>query len=623
MKFLSVADRKAASMVCRSWYQASLDPKLSANRLLRFHCWSDLDEALTTMSLHHSLNVVLESLDNSSATRSQITALSAHAFVGIRSLSLAGCDLTEAMFTTLLSGCTNLEVLDISRCNVLFMTGQLLAKQTDVDLLKTALSRVHDLRLCSIRYLSDATFNRLMAVCPNISQLGLAGNQIVFHSDVYFGSGDLARRANSAVLTFTNLLSFVRSSAPKLSSLDLSRTSITDDALGLIAKIPKLQLLEFHLSHCQELTDKGIQTLVCLQPSLQVLDISECLTVRDSGLESICTSLSELRELNIAKCRQITDNSICKLRSLVQLVKLDLNACYTVTSRGLGLGICSESSPLHQLTSLSLACCSSVRDGFVVEMSACLPLVEDLDLSSCGVGNAGLHAICARMARLKQLRLAWCQDITDNGLLGIRDASSVHEPHCHDDDDVGLCRCTRRHHTSIFNPPKPASASSKKQQQPNFQMHDLRPISNLKHLRLLDLTSCHRLTDTGVANVMSFPELRCLHLSLCPALTDVSVVAISTGVPSLEELHLAQCNRISDAGLIRLTERLHRLSSLNISSCDQLTNRALEALFSNTKGLRHLDVSLCSRITAAAVEMLEHNLGRLVSVQKRLVGTKA
>ena len=623
MKYLNAADRKAASMVCRSWYQASYDPKLTGNRLLRFQTWSQLEEALSSINLHHSANVVLESLDNSSATRSRIAAVSTEAFDGIRSLCLAGCDMTETLFTIILSGCTNLEILDINRCNILFMTGQLLAKQSDVDQLKNALTKVYDLRLESIRYLSDVTFNRLVGVCPGIRRLSLAGNQIVFHSDVYFGSRGQTQRANSAVVTFSNLLAYLRAAAPQLSSLDLGRTSLTDDALGAIANIPNLQLHEVYLSHCQELTDSGIQKLVSLQPSIRVLDISECLSVKDSGLESICAGLTELRELNIAKCRQLTDYSVCELRNLQHLKKLDVNACYTVTSRGLGLGLCTPPNPLLCLTSLYLSCCSSVRDGFVVEMSVQLPLIVDLDLSSCSVGNTGLHAICARMTRLRHLRLAWCQDITDNGLLGIQD-SNVHEPHCHDDDDVGLCRCTRRHSSvPIFNPPKAASAGLTKKPLKNADLSDIRPITNLKNLRLLDLTSCHRLTDAGVSKVMSFPELRCLHLSLCPGLTDITLLAISTGLPSLEELHMAQCTRITDTGVLRLTERLHRLSHLNMSSCDQLTNRTLEALFNNTKGLRHLDVSLCSGVTAAAVDMLEHSLGHLVSVQKRLIGAKA
>ena len=34
MQYLSVSDRKDAALVCRRWYQASLDPKIQKNLVL-------------------------------------------------------------------------------------------------------------------------------------------------------------------------------------------------------------------------------------------------------------------------------------------------------------------------------------------------------------------------------------------------------------------------------------------------------------------------------------------------------------------------------------------------------------------------------------------------------------
>ena len=275
------------------------------------------------------------------------------------------------------------------------------------------------------------------------------------------------------------------------------------------------------------------------------------------------------------------------------------------------------------LTSLNLGCCSSVSDSFIVEMTCCVPGLLDLDISSCSIGNASLRAISARLTNLRRLRLAWCQELTDSGLLGTVDMSPEF-PHSHGDDELGHCRCTRRHQSPhIFSQPKQAS----KKPVPPKSEHDLneadfRPITNLRSLQLLDLTSCNRITDLSVSQVMSFNEMRCLRLSLCTQLTDVSLAAVSVGLPSLEELHLALLGSITDAGVREISERLHRLSFLDVSSCDQLTDRTIEMLFHHTKTLRHLDVSLCTGISGYAVDKLERDLDHLVLVNRRHIDPK-
>jgi len=70
-----------------------------------------------------------------------------------------------------------------------------------------------------------------------------------------------------------------------------------------------------------------------------------------------------------------------------------------------------------------VACCSSLGDSFVVELTSCVPGLIELDVSSCSVSDVALRAICARLTALRSLRLAWCRDVTDTGLLGLPDLS--------------------------------------------------------------------------------------------------------------------------------------------------------------------------------------------------------
>jgi len=616
MRFLDLPDRKSAALVCRCWYNASLDLLVMSNVVMTFPSWSQLDAALPLLCQRSRLNIVLESIDNSIVTRDKVANLDDEFCRRVRSLSLAGCDITESLFTSLLSNCMALERLNISRCNALFMTGQLLSKPGDSLLLSEALAHLRELKLASIRYISDETFTRLVSVCSSLESLSLAGNQIVFHTNRSLWSGK-----ESALLTFDNVMSFLEANASWITVLDFSRTMINDEALSSLAKIPDLSLSELFLGFCQEISDKGIAALCKVQPCLKLLDLTDCQSVTDASLESICSECNNIRVLRLGKCRRITDLSVCKLKCHRRLRQLDLSACYSLSCRGLSLGLCSATSPLTYLTLLNLGCCSSVSDSFIVEMTSCIPGLLDLDVSSCSIGNTSLRAISSRLTNLRRLRLAWCQDISDAGLLGMADVDNTDFPHSHGDDEVGHCRCTRRQQSlHIFSSPKQMSKRpTAPKSERDLAESDFRPITNLRSLQLLDLTSCNRVSDLSVSKLMSFNELRCLRLSLCIKLTDASLTAVAAGLPSLEELHLALLGCITDAGVCELSEHLHRLSYLDISSCDQLTDHTINTLCHNLKTLRHLDVSLCTGISGYALNKLERDLDRLVLVNRRHV----
>jgi len=120
---------------------------------------------------------------------------------------------------------------------------------------------------------------------------------------------------------------------------------------------------------------------------------------------------------------------------------------------------------------------------------------------------------------------------------------------------------------------------------------------------------------------MSFKEMRCLCLSCCTKLTDVSLVAVSVGLPNLEELHLALLGSVTDAGVREISERLHRLSYLDVFSCDQLTDRTIDTLFHNIP-IRPCVVlmylcALCTGISEYAGFKLKRDLDHLVLVNRQ------
>ncbi|ELU02530.1 hypothetical protein CAPTEDRAFT_129421 [Capitella teleta] len=510
------------------------------------------------------------------------------------SLTLKGTDVSEKTFVTMLAGCRKLRHLDVSCCNSLFMTGALLSKDEDRERLAGVLDNVEEVNLSSLRYISDACFNRIMSLCPNIQKVHLNSNQIHFHSDIFYELDTPGRPfGNTSVLTFANLMAFMQIRSSQMHTLSLSRTSIHDEGLKRLVAVPGLSLKELNLVACRDISDDGVTELAKKQTALQVLDLSQCADVTDLSIGDVCQSISGLKRLVLNKCRRVTDMSAAKIRHLSELEHLDVSSCYTITSKGLILGLCKPN--MRNIQELILNCLSCVNDTFIVELCACIPKLSILDVSSCGITDRSIHYISKYLCSLRVLRLAWCKDISDNGLMGIIANST--EP-----ATDALAECDYKLHVRLHAKEK------------------WLPISNIRTLQSLDLTSCHRVTDASITKVMTLPELRTIHLSMCPGVTDEGLRAIADNIPGLEELYLTQCTSISDAGVTYLSQRLYRMRTLDVSNCNLITNKSLEALFNNCKRIHHLDVSLCN-VTYEMVEMLENNLPHLHTVNKRLVGS--
>ena len=621
-----MSDRKEASLVCRRWYEASLDPILLKDTIVMFSASVPVsNDTISRLGRRRVPNLLLDNVGSSNYSRALILESCRHMCINLRSLCLKGSDVSENNFITILSHCYNLESLDLSSCNSLFMSGQLLSKQADVDKLKKALQNVRQLNLSSLRYLSDVTFNRLTGVLTSLDRLSLAGCQITFHADAYYTGH--SKYANSAVLTQTNIMVFICKTSETLKSLDFSRTTINNEALGDLAHTFRLELDTMELVACRELTDDGISMLCRKQSGLKSLNIAHCVDLTDQSLLAICANLSQLNSLNLTKCRFMTDKSIARVRMLENLRSLDVTACYSVTSSGLMKGLCSAET--SHTTHLILNSCSSVLDDFVRKFAIIGGHnMKHLDLRSClHLTDLSLHYISRYMKNLQVLRMAWCKEITDCGLLGISNPEIGEEDdHVHKD---GLCKCSRKEpSTDLFKKvseimpreDRGAPMLDEKFVVKSLEDDDVYPVSNLAKLRFLDISNLPKITDVGVKQAVQFKELQSLYMVMCQALTDASVMSVADHVPSLEELHVSQCPRLTDAGLKYAAQKLPRLSSLEFAMCDHVTNHTLDSLAMNAPRLHHLDVSMCGGLTVEAVDMLEHTLPNLHSVHKRLIG---
>ena len=622
MRFLSLSDRKEAALVCRSWYEASLDPILQKDIKIHFYASSAAlsSKTIPSLSRRRLPHLVLNNFDTSLDAKSVVVKSCEHLATNLKSLSLKGSNITDYTFVEFLSKCKNLQSLDLSGCNSLFMSGQILERNSDIQVLKEALRNVTEVNLSSIRFLSDAIFNRLVTVCENVEKLSLASVQITFHSPgVYYPRGE-TKCANGSVLTFANILDFCVTQQC-LTSLNFTRTQIEDEHLQQIVSIPEMHLQELVLVGCRNISDVGIVSVCKHQRGLVTLDLRECPDLTNGSVMSVGACLKQLKNLYLHKCKMISDKSVAVLNNLNHLEVLDLAECFQVTSAGLMKGLCAGTT--SNLTHLGLNCCSSVNDAFVLKACEGLPLLVHLDLGSCfPITDISVHAISKSLKYLRYLRLAWCKNITDLGLLGLHagDDNVQHGDH----DEAGMCKCNRKYpSTVIFKKP----VTNTKESNNGWSLTELSldtnavSLANLAGLRFLDLTSCKKLTDTGLMQAIKFPELQSLHLGLIPGLTDEGLGAIIKNCPSIEELNVSQTATITDDVIELVVKKLHRLQTLNVFGCDKLTDRSVQLIQAHCDRLKNLDVSFCSGITTVAMDNLEAQLKTLVTVQKRMIGT--
>ena len=135
---------------------------------------------------------------------------------------------------------------------------------------------------------------------------------------------------------------------------------------------------------------------------------------------------------------------------------------------------------------------------------------------------------------------------------------------------------------------------------------NLPPNRTYEHLRILDLTSCSRLTDRAVEKIIDVaPRLRNLVFAKCRNLTDAAVLAISKLNKNLHYLHLGHCANLTDYAVKHLVKYCNRIRYIDLGCCIHLTDDSIEQLATLPK-LRRIGLVKCSNITDRSVKALAH-----------------
>ncbi|XP_078584608.1 uncharacterized protein LOC144866797 isoform X5 [Branchiostoma floridae x Branchiostoma japonicum] len=499
MRFLSVGDRKASALVNRQWYEASLDPALQTNTV--FHLLTPFTSGSTVQKfgLRKSPNLILNDMDGSLRSKDVVKKACQHLGQHLQSLSLKGSDITEGTFMVIIPHCCNLRKLDLSLCNSLFLSGNLLRKPNDFQAAEKSLVNVWELNLGSLRHLSDCVFNRLVMAMPNVEKLSLSGCTISYEFSPY--NKESKTRASTSVLTFVNIKAFLEMQGKKLTSLNLSKTGLPGSSLRELATVSGLAIRELNIAGNRDLNDDDILALVKQQNGLTSLDVAMCGELTSQTVVHIQTYVPQMQYLNFSKCRRLRDSAAFKLYTLPDLQYINFAECPQISSKALISGLSSK--PMLHLASVCLAHCTLVRDEFVEALGKAVPHLQELDLTSClAITDRSMHAIAAFLPELKRLSVAWCKNVTDYGILGLE---------------------------------KPSEEITQEEALAMLAQRDSGLPTGLQHLarlRVLDLSTCQQLSDLGITCAIRFRELVCLRLNMCTVVTESCFLPPPTGSES-------------------------------------------------------------------------------------------
>ncbi|XP_068638877.1 F-box/LRR-repeat protein 4-like [Aristolochia californica] len=188
-----------------------------------------------------------------------------------------------------------------------------------------------------------------------------------------------------------------------------------------------------------------------------------------------------------------------------------------------------------------------------------------------GIGDIGVIALIKFSQNLTIMDLSWCDRITDQALEAIAAANSLQALNLH-----GCYLVTTRGLISL------AIGSSS------------------RTLKVLDVSECDQITDSGVSLLQHMSCIEELNLAECgPKVTDICGVAIAS-IRCLRRLNLSWLFNISDVTLLAIAQNCKKLVSLDVTGCD-ITGTGIRS-FANHDSLEVLKLASCYSVSCGDIE---------------------
>ncbi|KAH6889695.1 hypothetical protein B0T10DRAFT_38941 [Thelonectria olida] len=294
----------------------------------------------------------------------------------------------------------------------------------------------------------------------------------------------------------------------------------------------------------EKVNDGSVMPLaVCTR--VERLTLTNCRGLTDSGLIALVENSASLLALDISNDTNITEQSINAIAQYCKRLQgLNISGCDSISNESM----INLAQNCRFIKRLKLNQCVQLQDDAIYAFAEHCPNILEIDLHECSlIGNGPVMSLLAKGNCLRELRLASCDRIDDEAFLSL-----------------------------------PAGIT-------------------FDHLRILDLTSCTRLTDAAVQKIIEVaPRLRNLVLAKCRNITDAAVHAISKLGKNLHYVHLGHCGQITDEGVKKLVQNCSRIRYIDLGCCANLTDESVRRLALLPK-LKRIGLVKCSSITDDSV----------------------
>ncbi|ANB15868.1 SCF ubiquitin ligase complex subunit GRR1 [Sugiyamaella lignohabitans] len=308
-----------------------------------------------------------------------------------------------------------------------------------------------------------------------------------------------------------------------------------------------------NLSNVSTLIKDSVLTDMLVCDRLERLTLGNCDKLTDRSVKPLITMNRFIQSVDISNLEFLSDETLFAIaQNCPNLQGLYASGCKQFTD----LGLIEVAKSCSLLKRVKLNGCVNISDEGLLTLVQNCPFIVELDVAGCaGVTNSSMTPLLMSLRQLREFRVAANMAISDDAFI------------------------------------------------------NLPTISHFEKLRIIDLTSCVLVTDSGIGRLVKYsPRLRNVVLAKCVNITDRGVQYLSSLEQSLHYLHLGHCSNITDRSVNYLVKRCPKIQYIDFACCTQLTNAAVKDLSTLAK-LRRIGLVKCQNITDTAIYALAKRQG--------------
>ncbi|OXU27874.1 hypothetical protein TSAR_002554 [Trichomalopsis sarcophagae] len=273
-------------------------------------------------------------------------------------------------------------------------------------------------------------------------------------------------------------------------------------------------------------------------PNLQGIDVT-ALCVSPAGIKSLTENCSNIMEFSLGHCSSSCDNDLSNLFSKNKKLRYLKLVHNSIT------GKCLLSLPVESIETIILEECTNISPCHFFNVVPTFEKLHTLSLEKCvSFNDQAVKAISLCSKSLKVLRL--CDYYP---MIKLNTMSQLAELVNLESLNVSL----------------------------NVLIQD--KFLTVIGTQCKQLTTCHSVTNEGLAAITSLPKLQHLFINYLGKITD----EVLTDMPNLRTMECRGCPNLKDQGLSTLIEESQHIELLDLSGCNHISNELIEVAIKSTK----------------------------------------